>query len=211
MVVARHIKDPLTIHSKAEMTNAVMSLLDQVAKLSERNSQLSEQSSQLAEQNSKLSAENSQVTEQNSQLSEQLSLVTEQNARLQEENTALVQRVSDLERSVGLNSGNSSKPPSSDGLKKPSAKENRRTRSQRDTVEKHARMTHEEANWRLSLTQPSGYSNSFSSGNEGKATRDDPHRKDWDGSSLRAGPAAPPHLSPLLEVSHSWTRKVGHC
>ena len=116
----------VAIHSKAEMTNAVMSLLDQVAKLSERNSQLSEQSS-------KFSAENSQVTEQNSQLSEQLSLVTEQNARLQEENTALVQRVSDLERSVGLNSGNSSKPPSSDGLKKPSAKENRRTRSQRDT------------------------------------------------------------------------------
>ena len=34
---------------------------------------------------------------------------------------------------MGLNSGNSSKPPSSDGLKKPSAKENRRTRSQRDT------------------------------------------------------------------------------
>ena len=57
-------------------------------------------------------------------------------------------------------------------------------------------MTHEEANWRLSLTQHSGYSNSFSSGNEGKATRDDLHRKDWDGSSPQAGPAAaPPHLS----------------
>ena len=64
-------------------------------------------------------------------------------------------------------------------------------------VEKHARMTHEEATRRLSLTQPSGYSNFFSSGNEGKATRDDLHGKDWDGSSLRAGPAAaPPHLSP---------------
>ena len=90
----------------------VMTLLDQVAKLTEQNSQL---------------------TEQNSQLTEQTSQVTEQNARLQEENTALVQRVSDLERSVGLNSGNSSKPPSSDGLKKPSAKENKCTRSQRDT------------------------------------------------------------------------------
>ena len=87
MVVARYIKDPLAIHSKAEMTNAVMSLLDQVAKLSEQSSQLSAK---------------------NSQFSEQLSLVTEQNARLQEDNTALVQRVSDLERSVGLNSGNSS-------------------------------------------------------------------------------------------------------
>ena len=49
MVVARHIKDPLAIHSKAEMTNAVMSFLDQVAKLSEQSSQLTEQNSQLSE------------------------------------------------------------------------------------------------------------------------------------------------------------------
>ena len=78
-------------------------------------------------------------------------------------------------------------------------------------VEKHAKMTLEEANWRLSLTQPSGYSNSFSSGDEGKATRDDLHRMDWDGSSRRCWPgggASPP--VPLLEVGHSWTRKVGH-
>ena len=60
-------------------------------------------------------------------------------------------------------------------------------------VEKHAKMTHEEANWRLILTQPSDYSNSFSSGNEGKATRDDLHRKDWDGSSRRRClPTCPP-------------------
>ena len=126
MVAAKHNRDLLAVNSKAEMTGAVMTLLDQVAKLNERISRLTEQNSQLTEQKS-------QVTEQNSQLSEQLSLVTEQNARLQEDNTALVQRVSDLERSVGLNSGNSSKPPSSDGLKKPFAKENKGTRSQRDT------------------------------------------------------------------------------
>ena len=119
MVVAKHIRDLLAVNSKAEMTDSVMTLLDQVAKLNEKNSLLTEQ--------------NSQLTEQKSQVTEQLTLVTEQNARLQEENTALVQRVSDLERSVGLNSGNSSKPLSSDGLKKPSAKENKRTRSQRDT------------------------------------------------------------------------------
>ena len=58
-------------------------------------------------------------------------------------------------------------------------------------------MTHEEANWRLSLTQPSGYSNSFSSGNEGKATRDDLHRKDWDGSSLRT-------LLVLVAIAMTW-------
>ena len=66
-------------------------------------------------------------------------------------------------------------------------------------VEKHASITPEEANLRLSLTPPSGYSNFFSSSNDGKATCDDLHRKDWEGSSPRAGPAAPPHLSPLLE------------
>ena len=58
------------------------------------------------------------LTEQNAQLTEQLSIITEQCTRFQEENTTLVQRVSDLERSVGLNSSNSSKPPSSDGLAK---------------------------------------------------------------------------------------------
>ena len=98
--------------SDAEMINVVMTLLDQFAKLTERNSQL---------------------TEQNCQLSEQPSLVAEQIARFQKENTTLVQRVSDFERSVGLNSGNSSKPPSSDGLAKPSAMANKRTRSLRGT------------------------------------------------------------------------------
>ena len=64
-------------------------------------------------------------------------------------------------------------------------------------VEKLARITPEEANRRLSLIPPAGCRNSFSSCNDGKATRDDLHRKDWHGSSLRAGPAAtPPYLSP---------------
>ena len=48
-------------------------------------------------------------TEQNAQL-------TEQNKRLQQENAVFVQRVSDLECRLGLNSSNSGKPPSSDCL-----------------------------------------------------------------------------------------------
>ena len=56
-------------------------------------------------------------------------------------------------------------------------------------VEKLARMSHEEANRRLSLSQHSGYSNFFSSSIDGKANS----RR----ASPRAGPAAaPPHLSP---------------
>jgi transposase len=42
-----------------------------------------------------------------------------ENALLRAENTALTTRLAELERRLGLNSSNSGKPPSSDGLKKP--------------------------------------------------------------------------------------------
>ena len=42
-----------------------------------------------------------------------------ENALLRAENAALIGRLADLERRLGLNSSNSGKPPSSDGLKKP--------------------------------------------------------------------------------------------
>jgi transposase len=42
-----------------------------------------------------------------------------ENALLRAENAALIGRLSELERRLGLNSSNSGKPPSSDGLKKP--------------------------------------------------------------------------------------------
>ena len=47
MVVAEHIRDLLAVNSKADITDADMTLLDQVAKLNERNSRLTEQNSQL--------------------------------------------------------------------------------------------------------------------------------------------------------------------
>jgi transposase len=40
-------------------------------------------------------------------------------AALRADNTALKARIAELERQIGLNSSNSGKPPSSDGLKKP--------------------------------------------------------------------------------------------
>lgn len=57
-----------------------------------------------------------------------------QNATMRRENAALVARVAELERRLGLNSSNSSKPPSSDGLRKKPP----RTRSLRERSKKPA-------------------------------------------------------------------------
>lgn len=62
-------------------------------------------------------------------LEEKLVRLELENAWLREQNAALADRISALERRLGLNSGNSGQPPSSDGLKKPRAE--RRTRSLR--------------------------------------------------------------------------------
>ena len=48
-----------------------------------------------------------------------IELVLALEARHSAEMAALRQRITELERQIGLNSGNSGKPPSSDGLKKP--------------------------------------------------------------------------------------------
>lgn len=58
---------------------------------------------------------------------ERIACLETENAALRETTAKLSARVAELERQLGLNSGNSSKPPSSEGLKKPS-----RTRSLRE-------------------------------------------------------------------------------
>ncbi len=65
---------------------------------------------------------------------ELLALVAAQAAQIEAllaENAALRARIAELERRIGLNSSNSSKPPSSDGLKKPARVKSLRERSRR--------------------------------------------------------------------------------
>src|SRR5580700_11816581 len=54
-------------------------------------------------------------------------------AALRADNAALKARIAELERQLGLNSSNSGKPPSSDGLKKPPRVSNLRERSGKRT------------------------------------------------------------------------------
>ena len=67
--------------------------------------------------------------QQVARLEEESAWLRQQNARLEQQNTRLAERVEELERRLGLHSGNSGKPPSSDGLKKPRSE--RRSRSLR--------------------------------------------------------------------------------
>ena len=137
MLLVRHIKYLLALTSKLEVNDTVIALLDQVDKVTGRKSQLIKQSSRLTEQLSLVTEQKDRLQEENldqaTKFTEQNSLLADQNTQLQKENAALAQRLSKLERSKGLNSGDSSKPPSSDGLKKPPVKANRRTQSRRNT------------------------------------------------------------------------------
>src|SRR5580692_954256 len=56
-----------------------------------------------------------------------------ENAALRSQVTALMARIAELERRLGLHSGNSGKPPSSDGLKKPVRVSSLRERSGKKT------------------------------------------------------------------------------
>jgi transposase len=64
---------------------------------------------------------------QNAALAAEKATLEAQSQTMRRENAALLARVAELERRLGLNSSNSSKPPSSDGL----SKKRPRTRSLR--------------------------------------------------------------------------------
>ena len=66
----------------------------------------------------------------------QITTMTSQIMDLTSQNTAYLQRINELERSATLDSNNSCKPPSSDGLRKPNGKKDK------DKVTTRVRLVH---------------------------------------------------------------------
>ena len=112
---------------KAADPDGVISVrVEQIAEFIEQKGRLIEQKERLIEQNV-------QLIQQNKQLLAKDVRSEEEKAEYRSKIAALEQRISDLERSKKLNSGNNSKPPSSDGLSKETVeKKPKRTNSLRE-------------------------------------------------------------------------------
>ena len=136
MKQARFTRDRVSALSKPDLIDLVMKLAARNALLQTRLDELEKQNRQFTRDRvSALSKPDlidlvMKLAARNALLQTRFDELEKQNRQLQEQNASLVQRVSDLEQRLGLNSSNSSKPPSSDGLAKPAARE-RRTRSLR--------------------------------------------------------------------------------
>ena len=95
-----------------------------------------------------LTSENTDHIKQKTEMREQFA---KEKTALVEENTAYLQRIKELERSAALDSTNSCKPPSSDGLRKPNGKKDKNKKADKD---KKKRTNRREKSGRKSGGQP---------------------------------------------------------
>ena len=96
--------------------------------ITELLSRVATQSSQLVTANKQIVVLTIQTVDLTSQLdnaNKRIVDLTSQNTNLAKEKTALSQRIEELERSAALDSNNSCKPPSSDGLRKSNGKKDK--------------------------------------------------------------------------------------
>ena len=100
--------------------------------ITELLSRVATQSSQLVSANKQIVDLTGQLDNANEQISDLTRQLAEEKEQSAKEKTALSQRIDELERSATLDSNNSCKPPSSDGLRKSNGKKTK-TRKQTRT------------------------------------------------------------------------------
>ena len=81
--------------------------------------------------NTELLSRNATLSSQLGSAHEQIADLIRKNSKLIKENTALSQRIEELERSATLDSTNSCKPPSSDGLRKPNGEKDKNKKKEK--------------------------------------------------------------------------------
>ena len=105
---------------------SITELLSRIAILS---SQLGSANKQIVDLINQLDSADKQIVDLISQNADLTKQKTETEEQFSREKTALLQRIEKLERSAALNSNNSCKPPSSDGLRKSSGKKDKEKKS----------------------------------------------------------------------------------
>ena len=101
------------------------SITELLSRIATQASQLASKDKQIRNQASQLASRNKQIVDLTSQNADLIKQMTENEEQFAKEKTAYLQRIKELERSAALDSTNSCKPPSSDGLRKSNGKKDK--------------------------------------------------------------------------------------
>ena len=110
--------------------------------------------------NTELLSRNATLSSQLGSAHEQIADLIRKNSKLIKENTALSQRIEELERSATLDSTNSCKPPSIDGLRKPNGEKDKNKKKDKDKKK-----------WTNSLREKSGRKSGGQPGHKGRTLK----------------------------------------
>jgi len=116
----------LLVSSLSLMIEMMISLGDkQNEQVKNQTKQIESQSKQIESQSKQIESQSKQIESQTKQIESQTKLIEKQNNNI----VALTEEIKELRRQLKLNSSNSSKPPSTDGFKKPNRNNSLRTKS----------------------------------------------------------------------------------
>ena len=108
------------------------SITELLSRVATQASQLDSGKKQILVLTNQLDSARKQIVALTSENTDHIKQKTEMREQFAKEKTALLQRIEELERSAALDSTNSCKPPSSDGLRKPNGKKDKNKKADKD-------------------------------------------------------------------------------